>query len=493
MTWRVILRFSVVLLAVVSLFMIFPLLIAIIEGEEGTLSAYLIPMGVCLLVAIVVVPLTSGTIEEFTPRDSYLMVTLGWLTAAAVGAAPFVLSGAIPSITDAFFESMSGFTTTGASILTDIEALPRSILFWRSMTHWLGGMGIIVLMVAIFPLLGLGGRALVMAEAPWPTVDKITPRITETAKILWMLYLSLTIAQTALLMLGGLDWYDALTHTFATVATGGFSPYSASVGHFESAYVEWVVILFMLLAAGNFLLYYRVVTGKVVEITRDSELRGYVGIVVVATITLTIILTLSATTISGGGAEWAEWPMLTRIRQAGFHVATILTTTGFVATDYELWSYGGQAILFLLMFIGGSAGSTGGGVKIARIVVLTKQTLHEGRYLLHPRGVFTLRFNGQPIRKNVVYAITSFVVLYIMVALLGAVIGMVAGADLTTGLSSSLATLGNIGPGFGTVGPTGNYAGYPPVAKMFYSMLMLMGRLEIYTVLILLSPRFWRR
>ncbi|MFW5994685.1 MAG: TrkH family potassium uptake protein [Spirochaetia bacterium] len=492
MTWRVILRFSVVLLAVISLFMVFPLLIAVIEGEE-TLSAYLIPMGLCLTLAVIVIPFTSGTLEEFTPRSSYLMVTLGWLTAAAVGASPFVLSGAIPSITDAFFESMSGFTTTGASILTDIEALPRSILFWRSMTHWLGGMGIIVLMVAIFPLLGLGGRALIMAEAPWPTVDKITPRITETAKILWILYLSLTAAQTVLLMLGGLDWYDALTHTFATVATGGFSPYSASVGHFESAYVEWIIMLFMLLAAGNFLLYYRVVTGKVVEITRDSELRGYVGIVLVATIVLTIILMFSEATVSSGLAEWSDWPMLTRIRQAGFHVATILTTTGFVATDYELWPYGGQAILFLLMFIGGSAGSTGGGVKIARIVVLTKQTLHEGRYLLYPRGVFTLRFNGQPLRKNVVYAITSFVVLYLIVALFGTVVSMIAGADLTTGISSSLATLGNIGPGFGTVGPTGNYANYAPVAKIFFSVLMLMGRLEIYTVLILISPAFWRR
>ncbi len=492
MTFRLVARFTSVLVAVVSLFMLIPLLISILEGEEGTASAFLIPIVASLLVAALVYPLTAGTDDEFTPRSSYLMVTVGWLSAALIGATPFLISGAIPSFVDAFFEAISGFTTTGASILDDIETLPRSILFWRSMTHWLGGMGIIVLMVAIFPLLGLGGRALVMAEAPWPTVDKITPRITQTAKILWSLYLSLSVAQTLLLMAGGLDWFDALTHTFGTVATGGFSPYNASIGHFESAYVEWVVIVFMLLAAGNFLLYYRVVTGRALEVRADSELRAYVGIIVFGTIFLTIILTLAIPEFTGAGFDWLEWPLLTRIRRAGFHVATILTTTGYVAGDYELWPYGGQAVLFIMMFVGGSAGSTGGGVKIARIVVLAKQALHEARYLLYPRGVFTLRFNRQPVRKNVVYAIVSFVVLYIVVALAGTVMSMIAGADLTTGISSSLATLGNIGPGFGEIGPTGNYSAFPDAAKLFFSFLMLAGRLEIYTVMILFTPAFWR-
>ncbi|MFP4644753.1 MAG: TrkH family potassium uptake protein [Spirochaetales bacterium] len=492
MTVRLIARFTSVLVTVVSLFMIIPLLISIVEGEDGTAAAFIIPIAVSAIVASIIIPLTSGSDYEFSPRSSYLMVTVGWLAAALVGAVPFLISGAIPSFVDAFFESISGFTTTGASILVDIEALPRSILFWRSMTHWLGGMGIIVLMVAIFPLLGLGGRALVMAEAPWPTVDKITPRITETAKILWILYLSLTIAQTVLLMAGGLDWFDALTHTFGTVATGGFSPYNDSIGHFDSAYVEWVVLVFMLLAAGNFLLYYRIVTGRALEVRFDSELRAYIGIVALGTIALTVILTVARPEFDSAELAWLDWPVLTRIRQSGFHIATILTTTGYVAGDYELWPYGGQAILFIMMFIGGSAGSTGGGVKIARIVVLAKQALHEVRYLLYPRGVFTLRFNSQPVRKNVVYAIVSFVVLYIIVALAGTVMSMLAGADLATGISSSLATLGNIGPGFGEVGPTGNYEAFPGAAKLFFSFLMLAGRLEIYTVIILFTPAFWR-
>ncbi len=489
MNVRLIARFIALLLAVVALFMFIPLLIALLYGEEGTPAAFAIPIGVTLLFALPVTLLTRGRSTDVSPRDSYFMVSAGWVLSALVGAIPFVLSGSIPGFVDAFFESMSGFTTTGASILTDIEALPRSILFWRSMTHWLGGMGIIVLMVAIFPLLGLGGRALVMAEAPWPTVDKITPRIAETAKILWMLYLFLTVSQTVLLMFGGLDWYDALTHTFGTVATGGFSPYSASVGHFESAYVEWVVLVFMLLAAGNFLLYFRIVTGRAMEVSRDSELRAYVGIFVTATVALALMLTVGRGLADSGGLEWT---IEERVRRAAFHVATILTTTGYVATDYELWPYGGQAVLFLMMFIGGSAGSTGGGVKIARVVVLTKQALLESRRLLYPRGVFALRFNGLPIRKNVVYAITSFVVLYLFIALIGTVVIMVSGADLTTGLSSTLATLGNIGPGFGVVGPTGNYAAFPAPTKLFFSFLMLLGRLEIYTVLIVLAPAFWR-
>lgn len=489
MNFKLIARFISLLLAVVALFMLIPLLIALVEGEDGTPAAFALPIGVILLLALVVALSTRKRSSDVSPRDSYFMVSAGWILSALLGAVPLVLSGAIPGFVDAFFESMSGFTTTGASILTDIEALPRSVLFWRSMTHWLGGMGIIVLMVAIFPLLGLGGRALVMAEAPWPTVDKITPRIAETAKILWMLYLFLSVSQTVLLLLGGLDWFDALTHTFGTVATGGFSPYSASIGHFESAYVEWVVVVFMLLAAGNFLLYFRIVTGRAREVSRDSELRAYAGILVSATAILALVLTVGHGLAHAGELEWT---VEERVRRSLFHVATILTTTGYVATDYELWPYGGQAVLFLMMFVGGSAGSTGGGIKIARIVVLAKQALLESRRMLYPRGVFTLRFNRLPIRKNVVYTITSFVVLYLFIALVGTLVVMVSGADLTTGLSSALATLGNIGPGFGVVGPTGNYAAFPEPTKLFLSLLMLMGRLEIYTVLIVLAPGFWR-
>jgi trk system potassium uptake protein TrkH len=415
-------------------------------------------------------------------RDGFLFVTLSWLVASSVGALPFVFSGYIPTISDAFFETMSGFTTTGATILTDIERMSEAMLFWRALTHWLGGMGIVVLAVAILPLMGIGGMQLMQAEAPGPTVDKITPRITVTAKYLWFIYVGFTAIETFLLMLGGMSLFDALTHSFATLATGGFSTKNLSVMHYNSAYIDWVITIFMVAAGMNFTLHFRMLTGNVKGLLKNTELKAYLVIFASASVFIAVIL--------NGKIYHGFWESL---RFASFQAASILTTTGFATADYELWPYFAQVILFMLMFVGGCAGSTGGGIKVIRIVTLLKQGLNEMKYLVHPRGIFTLRLSGHPVRKNIVYAISGFFFFYMFTLLTVTMLVASCGTDLFTSLTTALATVGNIGPGFGLVGPTENYAFYPDYVKWVLSIAMLIGRLEIYTVLVLLTPMFWKR
>lgn len=482
MNLTLVLKVTAVLLLVVSAFMIAPLIVALYYGELPMLRAFLIPMGAVAAASGVFLLLMRGRTGELSTRSGFFLVTLSWLSAAAVGAVPFVISGSIPAYTDAFFETMSGFTTTGATILTDIEALPKSILFWRSLTHWLGGMGIIVLTVAILPLLGVGGLQLMRAEAPGPSVDRLTPKITQTAKILWLIYLGLTVLETALLMFGGLSLFEALTHTFGTLATGGFSPKAASVGHYTSAYVHIVVTVFMMGAGINFILYYRLLKGQFAIIRRNTEVKVYLGIFVVAS--LIIAVTLSGRTYEGFGES---------LRFASFQAASILTTTGYATADFAAWPQLAQVVLFALMFIGGSAGSTGGGMKVVRIVTAVKQGFNEMRYLIHPRGVFAIRLNGQPVKKDVVYNITGLVFLYIFMLLFTMLFVATGGYDILTSLSTALVTLGNIGPGFGRIGPVENYAFYQPYIKWYLSFIMMVGRLEVYTVLVLISPAFWKR
>lgn len=417
-----------------------------------------------------------------TTRDGFMFVSLSWILAALVGSLPFYFSGAIPVFTDAFFETISGFSTTGASILTDIESLPRSLLFWRSMTHWLGGMGIVVLTVAILPILGIGGLQLIKAEAPGPTVDKITPRITQTAKILWLFYVGLSALETLLLMAGEMDLFDALTHTFGTMATGGFSTKNTSVGHYASPFIDGTITLFMLFAGINFVLYYRLMTGRVRMLLRDTELKAYFIIFCIATILISINLYGSHYETVGES-----------IRYASFQAASIMTTTGYATTDFEAWPHFSQIILFVLMFVGGCSGSTGGGVKVIRLVTLMKQSIIEMKYLLHPRGIFTLTLSGKIVKKDIVYAVSGFFFLYIMILLVVSFVVASSGEDITTSFTTALATLGNIGPGFGDIGPTKHYAFYPAYVKWVLCWAMLVGRLELYTVLILFTPQFWKR
>ena len=478
---RVVFRFVTVLLVVVSVFMLTSLIWAVVDHEEGTMWAFLLPVTVLVPIGVVYLRVSSSEYDTVSTRDGFLMVSLGWISVSLFGAIPFVLSGAIPSYVDAVFETMSGFTTTGASILTNIEGLPRSLLFWRSLTHWLGGMGIIVLTVAIFPLLGIGGLQLIKAEAPGPRVDKLTPKVTETAKILWLTYVLLSLLETLLLSLGGMSLFDALTHTFGTMATGGFSPRNASVGAYNSAYIDGVITVFMVLAGINFVLYYRVITRRVHSIAQDGELRAYLGIFVIASLVAALALREQY------GGFWGG------LRYGAFQVASVLTTTGYATADFAAWPYLGQVVLLVLMFIGGSSGSTGGGIKVVRVVTMVKQGWNEMRYLVYPRGVFAIRLSGERLRKDIVYAISGFVMLYLVILLLTTFVVGAAGYDLLTAFSTALATLGNIGPGFGGVGPTENYAFFPAGIKIFLTFIMMLGRLEIYTVLVIFTARFWRQ
>jgi trk system potassium uptake protein TrkH len=416
-------------------------------------------------------------------RDGFLVVVLSWVSASVLGAFPLYLSGEVGSFIEALFETVSGFTTTGATILTDIEALPKALLFWRSLTHWLGGMGIIVLTVAIFPILGIGGLQLIKAEAPGPTVDKITPKVTETAKILWMTYVALSAAETILLLAGGMNLFDALTHTFGTVATGGFSPKAMSVGHYDSVFIHAVITVFMVLAGVNFLLYYKLLLGRRDSLVLDSEFRSYIAIFLGGTVLLSLVLYGNGVYDSVGESA----------RYAGFQVASILTTTGYTTTDFSLWPPFAKVALFVLMFTGGSSGSTGGGIKVVRIITLLKQAATEMKYLLHPRGIFTTRLSGSAVRKNIVYSIAGFVFLYMVLLLLTALVVAAGGYDIITSFTTALATLGNIGPGFGLIGPAENYAFFQPWLKLYLSVVMITGRLEVFTVLVLFTPRFWRR
>ena len=482
MNLGLVVRIVAVLLSLMAAFMLIPTVVAVLVGESALLSAFLLPIGITFAGASILFVLLRNTGRELHPKDGFLLVALSWTSAAALGATPLWLSGAVPRYVDAFFEIMSGFTTTGATILTDIESLPRALLFWRSLSHWLGGMGIIVLTVAVFPLLGVGGMQLMKAEAPGPSVDKITPKVTQTAKILWLIYLGLTVAQTVLLLFGGMDLFDALTHTFGTLATGGFSPRAESVGYYQSAYIHIVITVFMIMAGTNFILYYKMITRQFTSLIRDSEFKSYVGIFAVATIAITVSLYQSGT--YGSVAESARF--------AGFQAASILTTTGYATADFSFWPNAAQVVLFTLMFFGGCAGSTGGGIKIVRIVTLAKQGFHEMKYLLHPRGVFHISFNRTPVRKEVLYAISGFVFLYLIMLLVTSLVVASGGYDVITSFTTALATLGNIGPGFGLIGPAENYAFFPDYIKWFLSFVMMTGRLEVYTILILFSPAFWR-
>lgn len=481
MNYAIVFRVAAVLLLVVALFMLAPIAVALFYGETHLIGDFAAVIGAVTLVCGGFVLLTRRPSGSLDARDGFFLVTLSWLAAAAVGALPFVLSGAIPRYTDAFFETMSGFTTTGATILTDIESLPHAILFWRSLTHWLGGMGIIVLTVAILPLLGVGGFQLMKAEAPGPSVDRLTPKITSTAKLLWLIYVGLTAAETILLLFGGLDLFEALTHTFGTMATGGFSPKNASVGHYTSPFVHVVITVFMLSAGVNFILYYRTLTGRFSSVLKNTELRIYFGIYAAAT--LVAALALRGSTYDSFGES---------LRFAAFQVASILTTTGYATADFALWPALAQAILFVLMFVGGSAGSTGGGPKVVRVATVARLGVNEMRHLSHPRGVFTIRLNGDPVRKDVVYEIAGFVALYLGLIITATIVVAGGGYDILTSLTTALATLGNIGPGFGGIGPVENYAFYPDYITWFLSFVMMVGRLEIYTVLVLFTRRYWQ-
>jgi len=420
--------------------------------------------------------------KSFSKREGYIIVTLGWILFSCFGAIPFFISGEIPSFTDAFFETISGFTTTGASILTDIESLPKYLLYWRSLIQWLGGMGIIVLSLVILPILGIGGMQLFIAEVPGPTPDKIHPRIKETAKRLWGIYVFFTCAETLLLWLGGMSFFDALNHSFTTMATGGYSTKQASIAYFDSPFIHYVITIFMIFAGINFTLSYFALHLRFKLILRDEEFRFYIGFIVIFTILITLILSLNI-----------DQPFEQSFRQSLFQVVSILTTTGYTTTNYIEWMPIGIVFVFLLMFFGGSAGSTGGSVKIIRVVLLLKNSILELKRLIHPNAVIPVRMNRQAVPTGTVHNVLAFVSLYIFLVMIGIIVISAMGYDLESSLGAVGATLGNIGPGLGVVGPIENYAHFPGIGKWFLSFLMLIGRLELFTVLVLFSSHFWKK
>ena len=443
-----------------------------------------------LLISALIAMATGGITQLFTrkvpkgmgKREGYIIVSLVWVIFSMFGALPFVLQGAITSFTDAFFETMSGFTTTGASILNNIEAVPKGLLFWRSMTQWLGGMGIIVLSLAILPILGIGGMQLFVAEVPGPTPDKLHPRIKETAKRLWFIYVIFTSAETILLMLGGMDFYDAINHSFTTMATGGYSTKQASVAAFDSTYIHYVIALFMFIAGTNFTLSYFAMHLKFDKVWKNEEFRWYVGFVLAFTIIIALALSF-----------FQKETFSLAFRDSFFQVVSIITTTGYVTADYLSWLPFLGVLMFILMFFGGSAGSTGGGMKIVRVVMLLKNSALELKRLVHPNAIIPLRLNKRAVHSTIVTNVLAFVVIYMLLTAFSAVIMSIMGYDLETSLGAVAATLGNIGPGIGDVGPMDNFAHIPNFGKWFLSFLMLLGRLELFTVLILFSPSFWKK
>lgn len=417
---------------------------------------------------------------ELTIKEGFLTVTLSWITLSLFGSIPFMVSGFIPHLTDAFFETMSGFTTTGASILTDIETLPKSLLLWRNMTQWLGGMGVIALAVAILPFLGVGGVQLFKAEVPGPIKDKISPRISETAKILWGVYIIFTVAETILLMFGGLSFFESLCTTFGTMATGGFSPRNASIGAYPSAYVHYVITLFMFIAGVNFSLHYWALRGRLNHYFSNPEFRFFLGVVSMA------LGCIMMARLFGGEIISEEL-----FRSSLFQTVSILTTTGFVTHDYEQWPFVTQVILLSLMFIGGCTSSTGGGIKNVRIQILFKYLGAELRKLFHPHGVFPIKMKDKTVPESIVSNIMGFILLYLLIFFFGVMAMAGLGLDIDTSIGAVAATLGNVGPGIGGVGPVDNYSHLPILGKWILSFMMMVGRLEIYTVLVIFTRHFW--
>jgi trk system potassium uptake protein TrkH len=419
--------------------------------------------------------------QDLQVKDGFVIVSLAWFMAGAVGALPFWLSGALPSYTDAMFESVSGFTTTGASIGEDIPALTHGMLMWRSLIQWLGGMGIVVLSIAILPILGVGGMQLFKAEAPGPTPDRLTPRIKETAKLLWGVYVLISLLEILLLYFCGMPMFDAICHTFTTMATGGFSTQADSIGAYSSL-IQWVVVFFMFVAGANFSLHFVAMSGRFKSYWRDQEFRVYLTVVLLAT----FIVCLS-------NARMGQLQPLENLRHSTFQVVSIVTTTGYGTADYEQWSSVSQFVLLLLMFIGGCAGSTGGGLKNVRLLLLAKHSVNEIRKLLHPRAVYVIRYNGIPVPQDIITNILGFFLLLMLITVTATFIMTALGLDLVSAVGSVGATLNNIGPGLGSVGPTDNFAHVPDLGKWVLILCMLLGRLELYTVLVLLTSDFWRR
>ncbi len=477
----VFLRLIFIVLAVVGFSLSLPIGVALYSGEDSVVSAFLCPMLASIVIGIVFLLLGRKSSVRFSIRSVFLFVASAWISISLFGAVPLFLSGAIPSFLDAFFESCSGFTTTGATILGEIEGLPRSVNVWRCEMHWLGGMGIIALTVALLPLLGVGGFNLIKAESTGPEKGKITPKMANTAEMLWALYGGLTLLHAVALRICGLDWIDSFSYAFSTLGTGGFATMNSSVGSYGSVAIEMVCFVFMFLAGINFSLYYYLLTGKFSEIRKNTELKAYI-LVFFGSILLSALFLLP---------HYSNF--FTALRYSSFQVASIMTSTGYMTADYLQWPSAAQFLIFMLFFIGGCAGSTAGGVKVIRICVLFRHAKNEMMRMLHPHGVYSVRLNGSSGKNDLVFNVGSFVFVYACLVFLTTFVGTVGGLDLFTAFTASLSMVGNVGPAFGELGPTANYGFLPSALKFWYCFVMIAGRLELYNLLIFFLPDYWKK
>lgn len=484
LNFKAFLRSIGMLFLVIGITMIVPLIVSLIYKEYAVTVSFATVIFPVLIAGIVIYRVIIPNRQNLTLRDGFLIVPVWWIGASIIGAIPLVISGAMPDWIDAFFEIASGLTTTGASALTDIESLPKSILYWRSFTHWIGGMGILIFAVAILPSLGMGANILASAEAPGPTMDKITPKMSDTAKNLYRIYALLTVLQIALHMLTGMDWYDASTNAFATLGTGGFSPYNGSIVHFDSTAAELIIGVFMILAGVNFNLYYYslVKEGGIKNLLKDEEFRLYIFLIGIATALVAWNL-ISSSVYKVGDA----------LRFSFFQVGSIITTTGFSSADYDLWPAFSKMVLVMLMFVGGCSSSTGGGIKVIRILVIMKLIKRGIQVQLHPNAIISIKVNDKKLSIDNINLIASMMFLHIVVVAVSTVLVSLDGKDLLSSFTAVLACVGNIGPGLNLVGPTMDFSIFSAPVTLLLSLLMIAGRLELYTFFMIFVPAFWRR
>jgi len=474
-------------------FMLLSTLVSFLYKDGVTLS-FLYAALITLIIGGIIMIFTLKHNKEMNKREGYVVVSFGWIIMALSGTLPYIFTGTIPNFTNAFFETISGYTTTGASILNDIEAMPKGILFWRSLTHWIGGMGIIVLAVAILPLLGIGGMQMFAAEAPGPSADKLHPRITDTAKRLWLIYFGYTAAETILLNVAGMSFFDAINHALCTVSTGGFSTKNASVAYWNAQpIIQYIIIFFMFLAGTNFVLSYFTFKGKVQKVLHDEEFKLYFKFIVIFTIVAALLIYFRAD-VSVSSVHhpmvWGEGE--SAFRHGLFQVLAIVTTTGFVTADFTVWTPFLVVFFFGLMFLGGSAGSTSGGVKVVRHLIMIKNGFLEFKRALHPSAIVPVRYNMKAISGDIVFNVLGFFILYMLSFIIGSLVFSMFQLDFESSIGLAASSLGNVGPALGDFRPVNNYSALPPLAKWWASFLMLIGRLELFTVLVLFTPFFWR-
>jgi len=464
-----------------AVFMLPAMLLCIFDGDMKAAGAFAIVMAILLAISIPLV-LKKPDTKSFHSKEGFIIAAVSWIVLGVFGGLPFYISGEIPSVVDCLFESISGFTTTGASILSNVEILPRGILLWRSFTHWIGGMGVLTFLLAVVTLAGGNSIYIMRAESPGPSPGKLVPKIRQTAKILYSIYIVMTVLEVIFLLAGGMPFFDSVVHAFGTAGTGGFSIKNASIAAYGSAYVDGVITAFMLLFGLNFNLYYFLLIKRFREFAKSEEGRTYFAIVICAIIAITINIF---------GTVYSTIPEA--IRYSSFQVASIMTTTGFATANFDMWPQLSRMVLVFLMFIGACAGSTGGGIKVSRILILYKMARREIRRLIAPRSVEIVKIDGKQISSDITSATSMFFVIYMAILAASVLVISIWGYDLETTITAVIACLNNIGPGLSMVGPTGNYAFFDTVSKLVLAFNMLAGRLEIFPILILISPYGWQR